>query len=498
MLLVATTIGSAVTIGLVAERQPFAALAAVLVAPLLFAVILHSAELATLAVVAILYSNAAVVAVQFHNVPYLVGTSVPVLLVIPLASYLVFRREKIIINDVLLLLVLFLAVQLPGVLFSGNINVSANTLFNYVIEGIGIYFLITNVVRTPETLRRVVWILVITGTLLGGLSLYQQVTHTYNNNYWGFAQMSNGFFGTGVENIQGQVFQQRLAGPIGEQNRYAQVMLMLVPLALFRFWAEQAKLLRGLALCCTVLITVGVALTFSRGAAVGFFLMLVIMSLMRYIKPIQIALVLLAVGVVFLLVPQYAKRLSSLEILTNWINEDANGLASADGSTQSRITEMMAAGLVFVDHPIIGVGPGMFRYYYQDYAQLVGLRMLASDREAHDLYLSIAAETGLLGLGTFMAILFLTLVNLGRVRQHLLLIRPDVANMATAFMLALISYMVTGIFLHLAYIRYFYLILALANAAVLAAGRSSLIKASSRLVSVGWRAGMERRDQNVN
>ncbi|MBI5031556.1 MAG: O-antigen ligase family protein [Chloroflexi bacterium] len=492
-----TTMLSAGIVGLVAERQPFAALAAVLVAPLLFAVILHSAELATLAVVGILYSNAAVVAVQFHNVPYVLGTSVPVLLVIPLASYLVLRREKIIINDVLRLLVLFLVVQLAGVLFSGNINVSANTLFNFVIEGLGIYFLITNVVRTPQMLRRVVWILVITGALLGGLSLYQQITHTYGNNYWGFAQMSSGMFGTGVENLQGEVLQRRLAGPIGEQNRYAQMMLMLVPLGLFRLFGERNHLWRGVALLATILISTGVALTFSRGAAIGLILMLAIMAFMRYIKPFQIVLLLLAVAIVLALVPQYATRLSSLETLAGFADQDSGGLASSDGSTQSRVTEMLAAGLVFVDYPLIGVGPGMFRYYYQDYARIVGLRVLASDRQAHSLYFGLAAENGILGLTTFLAIVFVTLLNLARTRKTWMKSRPDLALMATGFMLALVSYMITGIFLHFAYIRFFFLVLALAGAATHVADTQLSTQASASSGSSIAHADMERSTQNA-
>ena len=36
--------------------------------------------------------------------------------------------------------------------------------------------------------------------------------------------------------------------------------------------------------------------------------------------------------------------------------------------------------------------------------------------------------------------------------------------MATAYMLALITYMATGLFLHMSYIRFFYLMLALAGA----------------------------------
>jgi hypothetical protein len=58
-----------------------------------------------------------------------------------------------------------------------------------------------------------------------------------------------------------------------------------------------------------------------------------------------------------------------------------------------------------------------------------------------------------------------TLRNLERTRKRFAQSRPELANMATAFMLAIITYMASGLFLHFAYIRYFWLMMALAGAA---------------------------------
>ena len=87
------------------------------------------------------------------------------------------------------------------------------------------------------------------------------------------------------------------------------------------------------------------------------------------------------------------------------------------------------------------------------------------DRQAHDLYLHIAAENGGLGLLAFLGILALTLRDLIRVRRRWLVARPELAAMATGLMLAVVTYMTTGLFLHLSYARYFWLVLAIAGAA---------------------------------
>ena len=44
-----------------------------------------------------------------------------------------------------------------------------------------------------------------------------------------------------------------------------------------------------------------------------------------------------------------------------------SGAAAADGAMRRRVTEMMAAVRVFFDHPTIGVGPGMFKAYSEEY-----------------------------------------------------------------------------------------------------------------------------------
>lgn len=466
LLLLAVVLGGTLAIGALAVREPLLAAGALAVALMSVTMLVHQ-DMATLIVIFVLYTNTAVVAVRYHDVPYLVGAAVPALLIFPLAQFLVFRREKLIIDRIVVLMLFFLGVQLIGTLLAQDVGEALSTVINFVVEGLGLYFLLLNVVRTENTLRWAIWVLVIAGLLMGGLTFYQQVTQTYDQEYGGFAQVSNAAFGTGEENILGEVEQPRLAGPIGEVNRYAQTMLMLLPLALFRFWGEQSRFLRILAIVAVVFIGLGIALTFSRGAVVGLFIMLLIVTFMRYIKFSQLIVLLLVSLLVLQLVPQFGQRLTSLELFTSIISGDAPlNLAEADGSTRSRLTEMGAAMLVFVDHPIVGVGPGMFSLHYREYAERVGIRVLDANREAHSLFPGLAAEYGVLGLLSYLLILYITFRGLVRARRRWAVDHPDMARMATSLLLALITYLTTGIFLHMAYIRFFWLIMALSGALI--------------------------------
>jgi O-antigen ligase len=445
-------------IGATAAERPEIAIAG-LVALLLGLASVIRPEVATLVVLFLLYSNAAVVLVTRFELPVFVGAVVPMILVVPVGYELLIKRRPIVITPAFPWIVLFFLVQIFGTLFARDMISATAELVTFLLEGIGLYLLVVNVVRTPSAMRNAIWTLLAVGAFLGGLSVFQAVTGTYSSDYFGFAQSDKtNDLGVAVDGLA------RLAGPIGEKNRYAQVMLMLVPLALFQGWSERRRVLKIAAFGVAILASGAVILTFSRGAAVGFALVIVIMTLLRYIKPVQLFAVLLLAVSLLIAVPQYADRLTSLNAVVDGLTGGGDASNSTDQSIQSRATENLAALGVFADHPIIGVGPAQFSSYYLEYADDIAIAVRATDRQAHNLYLAIAADTGILGFICFIMVLLTTLWELARARRKWLVKRPELANMATGLSLSVVTYMATGLFLHLSYARYFWLIMALAGA----------------------------------
>ena len=458
-------VGLAGALAAVAVDNPFVAIGAV-GATLLGMTILVRPGAATLVVVAILYSNAGVIAVRFHGVPSFAALAVPMLLIAPLAAFIVLERRPIVITSAFPLMVALLLVHLISGIFSVDAATAFDTIVTFSLEGIVLYFLVTNVVRTRTTVIAIVWILLAVGAFLGALTFYQDATGSYGNVYLGFAQASEATIGVDSTGL-GTSGQFRLAGNIGEKNRYAQVLLVLVPLGLFMAIGERSRIRRLLALGAAGAISLGVALTFSRGAAVGFVLLFGIMFLMGYLKWKYVLAIVLGVAIVFAAVPAYADRLVGLVAVSESVG--STGIDQADGAIQSRVTEALAALLAWADHPILGVGPGEFPQYYRQYADVVGIRVLATDRESHNLYLGMAAELGLMGVTVFLFIVGLTLRDLARARRAVRARDPLMADLATGFMLSIVAYLTTGIFLHMAFVRYFWLMLALAGATALVA-----------------------------
>jgi putative inorganic carbon (HCO3(-)) transporter len=242
---------------------------------------------------------------------------------------------------------------------------------------------------------------------------------------------------------------------------------MLVPLGLFMAIGQKSRIQRILALGAAGVTSLGVALTFSRGAAVGFVLLFGIMFLMGYMKWKHLLAVVLGAAIVLAAVPVYTQRLAELVAVSESVGD--TGIDQADGAIQSRVTEGLAALLAWADHPVLGVGPGEFPLYYRQYAEIVGIRVKAADRESHNLYLGMAAELGIIGFTVFLVIIGLTLRELARARRAVRAHDPLIADIATGFILAIVAYLATGIFLHMSFIRYFWLMMGLAAATALVA-----------------------------
>jgi putative inorganic carbon (HCO3(-)) transporter len=427
----------------------------------------RGAEIAALAFFFIFYANLAVVATQFHDVPQVMASSIALLLLFPIGKYVLIERQPLVITPVLPLVFIFLGALFLAAALSSEPAVARKAVVTYLTEGLLLYLLVSNAVRTTRTLNRVVWVLIIAGSLLGAISIYQELTHTYANTYGGLAQVdrvdSGGGFNIAPQDSEEKILRPRLGGPFGSENRYAQIMVVLMPLALIRVFRERSRRLRLVAAGASLLILGGLLLTFSRGAAVGLGATLVLMVLLREIKLRQIVLVLAAVtAVVALAIPDYVTRLSSLQGVTRISTADDSGYP--DRAVLGRATENLAAWYTFLDNPLTGVGPGVyFREYSQEYANRLGLRHLESERRGHSLYLEMAADMGIIGLGAFLAMVLTALAYLYRNVRYWRERDRERSILASSFLFALLAYLATAFFLHFSYQRYFWALLALAS-----------------------------------
>ena len=430
-------------------------------------------KFATLSVVFLFYTNIPVLLKKSLGLHEYIAGSFILLLLIPLSKYILLNREKVIIDGTFVLMLVYLATGLLSLLFAAkDLNTAFDWVISYLLEGIFLYLLIVNVIRTRKFLNQVLLVLLFSGSLLGGLSLYQDITQSYTNTFFGLAQrkleVQDNPNRSSLERVDVGTT-DRASGSIGESNRYAQIMLVILPLALPLFLGAQSWYRKTLLVIFASLILCGILLTFSRGAFLILILMLFLLVLFRIVKPRHLAS---AFGLLFLLIvfgaPGYLSRMESIKGVSSLFSEDATH-EETDPVILGRATEMLAALNAYLDHPILGVGPMQYLKHYSLQYQSdpdIALRTIDHNRRAHTLYFELAAEMGTLGFIAFMSIVLYNLFQLWQLRQLGRGTYPDITNLATALMISMFAYLGTAIFLHLSYQRYYWFLIALVSASI--------------------------------
>ena len=318
-----------------------------------------------------------------------------------------------------------------------------------------VVLIITSILHSVHSLRLTIWALLAAGILMGTISLHQQLTDAFHHNYWGFGQAA-------VQHITGKTNDYRLAGPIGDPNFYAQILLVLIPLALDRLWRESTIWARLMATYALFVCSWAFIFTFSRGGLVALAIALGIMFIRRPPRP---AIIVTSAIIVLLMIPwipsDYTARITTIFEAASSLIDDGE----TDTAMQGRLSENLVGWQIFMAHPILGVGLNNYPVHYRRYAQRIGLDLRHEDRSAHNLYLQIAAETGLLGLTTFGLLLWIMFRGL---RQTFRLLSQrgmtHDAEMVMSFLIAIAGYLIAAIFLHSAYPRYFWLLFGIALA----------------------------------
>ena len=426
--------------------------------------------------VLLLYANIPVILGERAGSPMAVGVAIIALIALAAFGRAVVHRDGPALDMPFLGLIVFLGAGLLSTLFARDPALAFNWLQTFAIEIVVLYLLLLNAVRSARSLRRVFRTLVFGAAFLALLAAYQELSHNYSQQFIGLAQRDLSLANddpdatSGIARPAADVrLAQRSSGPIGEPNRWAQTLLFVLPLGLLGIRHEPSAGRKLMLAAASLAVAGGVFLTYSRGALVTIAGLAVALAVLRVVR----VRVLLAGGIAVVVLaafvaPSTFVRLATLGGIQSLFGHHG-GAKEADNATRGRMTEMLAAGLVALDHPLVGVGPGHFTPYYSlEYMSNpdIAFRDINKSRRAHSLYLEIAAETGIIGLATFLAVPILLALRLWKWHRRLLTSRPDLADLAASCLLALMAYFGTGVFLHLSYQRYYGLLLGLCGCCV--------------------------------
>ncbi len=288
-------------------------------------------------------------------------------------------RMKLIDYPILLLAIFYLF----GGLFSKGGVASLRSALMYVLLLCG-YFLIFNLIRSREWVRRCVTSAVVSGAAACVLGIFQIFTGGLNAS-WLDTEL---FSGIGT----------RIVASFDNPNVFAEYLLLLLPFATACMLRRERLRAKVLFVTATVLMLICLVFTWSRGAWLGFLLGMLLFFVIFSKKTVLILLGgILASPFLSLLVPgAVAERFLSIGNL-------------AESSVSYRISAWY--GVVELLKNTwwcgIGVGGAAFEAVYPSVA-LAGTQAI---KHAHSIYLQLLAELGIAGLLVFLLIVFLFVQN---------------------------------------------------------------------------------------
>ncbi|MEW6401725.1 MAG: O-antigen ligase family protein [Chloroflexota bacterium] len=354
-------------------------------------------------------------------------------------------------------LFVYLIAAVLSFIFATDKDIAATAIIDLAKDIVIIYCVIF-ALRDTHSWKVAVWIVLVTTAALCLLGLYQVLTGNYSQMFMGLGSVQ-------MQQVLEGSSTPRLGGPVNDPNVWGQVLVAIVPLVVYRIIYEPRRLTKIIGVITLSILLFEVLNTYSRGAYLALAILVVLIMFSFRISPlIPIAGVAVAGILFFSLPPVYTQRFVSLSAL---VPSSQAGIYQ-DSSFRGRASEMLTGLRMFMEHPLFGVGAGNYRTNYQKYAQLIGIEVRAEERDAHSLYIQVLAETGLIGALAFAGIVTSLFSALGRISADLKRskFRTTWRPWIVALQMSLIGYMLTSIFLHDAYIRYFWILVAICISAI--------------------------------
>jgi len=192
----------------------------------------------------------------------------------------------------------------------------------------------------------------------------------------------------------------RTSSFMNDPNHYAIALVTMLPFSMYYVLIAKSKFLKILLVIGILLVMFSIFITFSRGALVSLFIMILYMlyreKKLKMIMSFIIGIILITsiITIFFPFMLEYFGQ--RIEMLTS----------GGDMSVSLRLLVLKGGINMFLDHPFLGVGAGNFIVYSRAYS------FLSEAKFAHNSFLEIGAELGVFGLTLFVLIIVLTIINL--------------------------------------------------------------------------------------
>ena len=264
------------------------------------------------------------------------------------------------------------------------------------------YIMVANTVNTNDKLKNAMTALNISSGITGLIAIAEFVTYnlTHHTKWFNFIvanplyyRFNDRVFELFPFDVVNNVYPSRATATFDNPLILATFLVMATPFCAFGMIYFKHSASRKLSAVCLLLTIGGILCTESRGAyiAVALTVITLLVSNKRIFKKLFPFIIILAIGLPLILVIRFK-------------NSPAGDLMT---SNNSRLKIWKCCFNIFLKHPIIGLGAGT-----ENVHQIL-ISELGTDRaHAHNLFLQIAVEGGIIGLLFATAIIAVIVKNL--------------------------------------------------------------------------------------
>jgi O-antigen ligase len=259
--------------------------------------------------------------------------------------------------------------------------------------------IVVDLVRDPNAARWVIGAMLVAGAAEAAYGAAQFLTDS----------------GPGAFELQGAL---RAFGHFDQPNPFAGYLTTMLPMAVFMALTRaNPRPFRWLSVGAAALITVGIGLSQSRGAWLGALVAAVCLllawstSTRRLLIPCALGAALaLALALSGALPAAILDRLSQTIQYFGVFDVRTVEVTSENWAVVERMAHWQAGWYMFLAHPWLGVGAGNYAQAYPDFYVGSWIEPLG---HAHDYYINMLAELGVVGGGLLLLLLFLAFRQLG-------------------------------------------------------------------------------------
>ncbi|MBA7471265.1 hypothetical protein ES707_06571 [subsurface metagenome] len=324
---------------------------------------------------------------------------------------LVMRRFQLMRTPLNIPITAFLVAAAIGVVMAVDFK---HSLKGYMTLGwISIFFLFVNNVKDVTRFKKLVRILIIITTIAGAYAIFQHFTRI-------------DFFGN-VKYVQKSL--SRSTGFFNSPQTFGNYVLLLLPMVFgLSFYSNTRREKRWLQLSGLIILT-AIIFSYTRGVWLGLIGGLIFMAILRSKKLLLLVvtgIIVSSMFLVFLPSSRFTQR-----VVRTFKSERPVG---------DRIYFWQGSLRIIRDYPITGLGWEGFRIVYPKYKPAKGRQLVC---HAHNNFIDMAVDSGLLGLGIFLWLL----VTIYKVGFHIFKELEDgyFKGIAWGFLGSLTAFLIAGL-----------------------------------------------------